>query len=85
MVARFQINFAKELGSLELVKEVVNSRDQVPIPDYDFIKGSLIDTESPCPIFLLHQHNWTSIRRRDRLDVSFFKQFLNLAFDFLIF
>ena len=54
LVARFQINFAKELGSLELVKEVINSRDWVPISDCDFFKGFVIDTESPYPIILLH-------------------------------
>ena len=70
MVSIFQINLAKELGSLELVKEVINSRDRVPILDCDFVKVSVIDIESPCPIFLLHQHDWTSVKRRAWPDVS---------------
>ena len=54
VVARFQIIFAKELVSIELVEEVINSGDQVLISDYDFVKGYVINTESPCPIFILN-------------------------------
>lgn len=71
MVSLFQISFSKELGSLELVKEVINSGDRVSILDYDFVKGFVIDTESPYPIFLLHHHDWTSARRRAWPNVSF--------------
>ena len=28
-----------------------------PISNCDFVKGSIINTESPCPIFLFHQHD----------------------------
>ena len=44
VVARPLINLAKELGSLELVDEFIKSVDRVPIPNYDFVKGSVIDT-----------------------------------------
>ena len=71
MVARFQINLAKELVSLMLVEEVINSRDWVPISDYDFVKVFVINTESPCLVFLLHQPDWTSARRSAWSDVSF--------------
>ena len=57
MVAQLQINLTKELSSLELVKEVINVGDQVPILNRDFVKVSIIDTGFPCPIFLLHQHD----------------------------
>ena len=70
MVTRLQINLSKELGSLEMVKEVINSGDRVLILDFDFVKGSVIDTESPCPIFLFQHHDWTSTRRRTWSDVS---------------
>ena len=83
MVARIQIDLAKEHDSLELVKDFINSVDQVPISNCDFVKGSIINIEFTCPIFIFHQHNWTSTRRRTWLDVTFL-EFLNLVFDFLI-
>ena len=39
--------------------------------DCDFVKVLLIHTESACPMFLVHQHNWTSARRRAWTNVPF--------------
>jgi hypothetical protein len=37
VVARILINLTEVFGPLELVKEIVNSGNWVPVPDYDFI------------------------------------------------
>ena len=44
--------------------------DRLPILECDFLKGYVVDTNFPCPIFIFHQHDWTSIGRRASLDVS---------------
>jgi hypothetical protein len=48
VIARLQINLTKELGTLELIKKIINLGDQVSVLDNDFIQGSIINTESPC-------------------------------------
>jgi hypothetical protein len=62
MVARIQINLTKIFGPLELVKEIIDSGNKVPIPDYDFIWDLVIDVESPGPVFLLKKNNLASTR-----------------------
>jgi hypothetical protein len=37
VVVRLKVNLAEELSPLELVKKVINSRNWVPVPDYDFV------------------------------------------------
>jgi hypothetical protein len=37
MVARLQINLTEVFGPLELIKEIIDSGNQVPVPDCDFI------------------------------------------------
>jgi hypothetical protein len=37
VVAKIQVNIAKKVGSLELVKKVVNSWNWVPVLEYDFV------------------------------------------------
>jgi hypothetical protein len=44
VVARFHINMTEVFGPSELVKEVVDSWNRVPISDYDFIQGPVINT-----------------------------------------
>jgi hypothetical protein len=62
VVARLQINLTKELGTLKLIKKIINLGDQVSVLDNDLVQGSIINTESPCPILLLYQHNWAPTR-----------------------
>jgi hypothetical protein len=57
VVARLQINLIEVFGPRELIKEVLDSGNQVPVPDYDFIQGLVINVESSSPIFLLHQYD----------------------------
>jgi hypothetical protein len=62
VVARLKINLTEVFGSRELIKEVVDSGNWVPVSDYDFIQGPIINAESPCSIFLLYQHDWAPAR-----------------------
>ena len=52
------------------IEEVINLSDRILILDYDFGKGSIINIEFPCPIFILHQHSWASTRSRACLNDS---------------
>jgi hypothetical protein len=63
VVARFLINLTEVFGPRELIREVVNSGNRVPVADCDFIQGPVINAESPGPVSLLHQHDWAPIRR----------------------
>ena len=54
MVARLQINLTKVFGPHELMKEVVDSGNRVPVSECDFIQGPVINEESTGLIFLLH-------------------------------
>jgi hypothetical protein len=62
VVARLQINLTEAFGPYELIKEVVDSGNWVPVSDYDFIQSPIINTESPGSIFLLYQHDWAPAR-----------------------
>jgi hypothetical protein len=57
VIARLQIDLVEELGTLELVKKIVNLGDWVSVLDSDFIQGSIINTKPLRSILLLHQHN----------------------------
>jgi hypothetical protein len=37
MVARLRINLIEVFSPLDLIKDIVNSRNQVLVPDYDFV------------------------------------------------
>ena len=62
MVAKLQINLTEEFGPRELIKEVVNLGNQVPVSDSDFIQGLVINADSSSSIFLLYHHNWAPAR-----------------------
>jgi hypothetical protein len=55
VVARLQINLTEVFGPCELIKEVVDSGNQVSVSDCDFIQGPVINAESLGSIFLLYQ------------------------------
>ena len=44
MVARLQMNLIEVFFPRELIKEVVDSGNQVPVSDYDFIQIPIINT-----------------------------------------
>ena len=62
MVARLQINLTEVFIPRELIKEVVDSGNRVPVSDYDFIQGLVINAYSPSSIFLLYQYDWPPTR-----------------------
>jgi hypothetical protein len=62
VVARLKIDIIEVFIPRELIKEVVDSRNQVPVSDCDFIQSRVINAESPSSIFLLYQHDWAPAR-----------------------
>jgi hypothetical protein len=62
VVARLQINITEAFGPHELIKEVVDFGNRVPVSDSDFIKSPIINADSPSSIFLLYQHDWDPAR-----------------------
>jgi hypothetical protein len=56
VVAKLQINLTEVFGPRELIKEVIDSGNWVPVSDNDFIQSPIINIESPGSIFLLYQH-----------------------------
>jgi hypothetical protein len=62
VVARLQINLTEVFGPRELIKEGVNSGNQVPVSNCDFIQSSVINAESLGSIFLLYYHDWAPAR-----------------------
>ena len=60
VVARLQINLIEVFGLRELIKEVVDSGNQVPVSDCNFVQHTVINAEWSGSIFLLYQHDWAS-------------------------
>jgi hypothetical protein len=63
VVARLQINLTEVFDPRELIKEVVDSGNWVPVPDLDFIQGPVINAKLLGTVFLLHQYDWDPTRR----------------------
>jgi hypothetical protein len=62
VVAILQNNLTEVFGPCELIKEVVDSGNWVPVSDCDFIQGPVINAESLGSIFLLYQNDWAPTR-----------------------
>jgi len=62
MIAKLQINLVELLGSLKLVKKVIDPWDWIPVLESDFIQCLVINIESPGPILLLYDYNWAPKR-----------------------
>ena len=62
MVARLNINLTKVFGPDELIKEVVNSGNHVPVSDYDLILSQVINGKSLGSIFILYHNYWAPAR-----------------------
>ena len=84
VVARLKINITEVFSPRELIKEVVDFGNQVPISDCDFIQSLVINAESPGSIFLLYQHDWAPARWWAGMDVPLMEKFLDLSLDLLI-
>ena len=55
MVTRPQVNIGKYILSPHLIKEIINPMQSVFILHRNFVKLSVINTQSECTIFLLHE------------------------------
>jgi hypothetical protein len=62
VVARIQINLTELIGPRELIKDVIDSGNWVPVSDCDFIQSRVINKESPSSISLLYHHDWAPAR-----------------------
>jgi hypothetical protein len=62
VVVKLQINLTEVFGPRELIKDIVDSGNQVPVSDCDFIQGLIINAKLSGSIFLLYQHDWAPAR-----------------------
>jgi hypothetical protein len=58
VVAKLQINLTEVFSPHDLIKEVVDSGNQVPVCDYDFIQSSVINAKLSGSIFLMYRYDW---------------------------
>ena len=54
VVAILQMNLTEVFIPCDLIKEVIDLGNRVPISDCDFIQGPIINAESLGLVFLLH-------------------------------
>ena len=57
VIPRLQVNLTEIFYTFELVQNVINPWDQVPILDSDLVQRPIVNTKSPRPILLLYQHD----------------------------
>jgi hypothetical protein len=57
VIPELQFDLAEIFFPFELVQNVINPWDRVFILDSDLVQCSIVNTESPSPILLLHQHD----------------------------
>jgi hypothetical protein len=62
VVDKLHININEVFGPCELIKEVIDLGNQVPVSNCDFIQSLVINPESLGSIFLLYHHNWAPTR-----------------------
>jgi hypothetical protein len=62
VVSRIKINLTEIFPPHELIKEVMDSGNQVLVSDCNFIQGLVINADSPGSIFLLYHHDWPPAR-----------------------
>src|SRR5882672_8939423 len=73
VVASMQVELGVALGTAELVKEVGDKQDRVPILPGELVKIPKVDTEPKGSIFLLCEQDWGTRWRLGRSDESFAK------------
>ena len=57
VITRLQINLDEIFFPFDLVQNIINPWDRVPIPDSDLVQHPIVNTKSPSPILLLYQHD----------------------------
>ena len=73
VVASAQVKLGVDLGTAELVEEVSNKRDWVPILPGELVEIPKVDTEPKGSIFLLGEQDWGTCWQLGRSDESFAK------------
>ena len=71
VVSGSEIDLAENLGSVELVYEVVDLRKRVPVLDSLLVEGTVVYTKAESSIFLVDKEYWSAKRRGTWLDESF--------------
>jgi len=57
-----EIDFGKDLSTLELVHEVIDAREGVPVLDGILVKCTVIDAEAESSFLLVDEENWSTER-----------------------
>ena len=52
MIARLQVNFRENLCSLQLIKQILNTREWILVFDSDLVEATIINTQAQTKIFL---------------------------------
>src|SRR5882672_4919032 len=71
VVASVQVELGVDLGTAELVKEIGDKWDRVPILPGKLVEVPEVDTESQGPIFLLGKQDWGTCWGLGRSDEPF--------------
>lgn len=58
VIARLQVQLGEVESMLQLVQEIVNSWERVPVLDANFVEDAVVDTHSSPAVFFWHQHDW---------------------------
>ena len=62
VVSGTEINFGKDLGTLELVHEVIDTREGIPVLDGVLVECTVIDAEMESSFLLVDEKNWSTER-----------------------
>src|SRR5467141_2999470 len=76
VVASLQVELGVDLGAAELVQEVGDQQDQVPIFPGELVEVPKVNTESQGPVFLLCEQDWGTCPRLGRSDEPFAKHII---------
>ena len=57
-----EIDFGKDLGTLELVHKVIDARKGIPVLDGVLVECTVIDAETESSFLLVDEKNWITER-----------------------
>src|SRR5882672_6129398 len=73
VVASMQVELGIDLGTAELIKEIGDKRDWVPILPGELVEVPEVNTEPQGPVFLLCKQDWGTCWQLGRSDEPFAK------------
>ena len=63
IIARLQVNFRENFCSLQLIEQVLNTREWILVLDSDLVEATIINTQAQTKIFLgSEEHRCTPFR-----------------------